>query len=310
MRTNKSSYFDFNDLMHLNKETLNYITLVALTLLVALVISTILRRLLGLFITKYADKLNADPTNFTFLKNSVRLIIYTAALIFIFHKIPYLRSLSTALFASAGILAIIIGFASQKAFSNIIGGVFILVFKPFKISDVIAFKDGQKGIVEEITLRHTIIRNYENRRVIMPNSVISEETIINSNIQDKRICNHIEFSISYDSNINKAQSIICDEAEKHPLAIDTRTNQQKDKNEPIVIVRVIRLSDFSIDLKAWVWTDDNDNGFILKCDLLKSVKERFDKEGIEIPFPYRTIVYKKDLENEQNEANPTKTESI
>ena len=63
----------------------------------------------------------------------------------------------------------------------------------------------------------------------------------------------------------------------------------------MVIIRVIGLSDFSVDIKAYVWTVGNDNAFELKCDLLKSVKKRFDNEGIEIPFPYRTVVFKKDL---------------
>ncbi|MCZ4693380.1 mechanosensitive ion channel family protein [Ancylomarina euxinus] len=286
----------------MNKETLNYFLLVAITLAIAIVISMILRKILSVFITKYAKKMRTDPTNFSFIKNSVGFIIYTTAVIFIFLKIPYLKSIGTALFAGAGILTVVIGFASQKAFANIISGIFILIFKPFKISDIIEFKDGQKGTVEEITLRHTLIKDYENRRIIIPNSVISEETIINSNIQDEKIRKHIEISISYDSNIDKAMDILRDEAEKHPLLIDNRTQQDIENNEPCVIIRVIALSDYSVDLKAYVWTAGNDNAFILKCDLLKSVKERFDREGIEIPFPYRTIVYKKDLSDGQENS--------
>ena len=87
--------------------------------------------------------------------------------------------------------------------------------------------------------------------------------------------------------------IIRDEAERHPLIIDNPNDSDGTK----VVIRVISLSDFSIDLKAYVWTKGNDDAFVLKCDILKSVKERFDRENIEIPFPYRTIVYKKDLEH-------------
>lgn len=281
----------------MNKETINYILLIVITLAVAVILSLILRKLLNVFIKKYAKRLKTDPTNFSFIKNSVGFVIYTAAIIFIFFKIPYLKSIGTALFAGAGILAVVFGFASQKAFSNIISGIFILIFKPFKISDIVEFTNGQKGVVEEITLRHTIIKDYENRRILIPNSIISEETIINSNIQDKKIRKHIEFSISYDSNINKAMDIIRDEAQNHPLLIDNRNKQEIENNTPCVIVRVISLSDFSVNLKAYIWAEDNDNAFVIKCDLLKSVKERFDREGIEIPFPYRTVVYKKDLEN-------------
>ena len=281
----------------MDNEAIRYLIIFAITITSAIIISTILRKLLGIFITKYAKHLRADPTNFSFIKNSVGFLIYGAAIIFIFYKIPFLKAAGTALFAGAGLLAVIVGFASQKAFSNIISGIFILIFKPFKNSDIIEFKDGQKGTVEEITLRHTIIKDYENRRIIIPNSVISEETIINSNISDERIRKHIEFGISYDSDIDKAIEIIQEEAEMHPLTVDVRTEEEKNDGNPIVRVRVVALADFSVNLKAWVWSSGNDNAFILKCDLLKSVKERFDKEGIEIPFPYRTIVYKKDLNN-------------
>jgi len=278
---------------------IQYFILIFGTFAVAIITSSILKKILGLIIKKHYEKLNTDPTNFSFLKNSVSFIIFTSAIIFIFFKIPYLHAVGTALFAGAGVIAVIVGFASQKAFSNIISGIFILIFKPFKISDIIEFNNGQKGIVEDITLRHTLIKDYENRRIVIPNSIISEETIINCNIQDENIRKHLMFSISYDSNIDKAIEIIQNEAGKHPLLIDQRTEEEKQNNEPAVIVRVVALSDFSVDLKAYVWANNNDDSFVMKCDLLKSVKEQFDKNHIEIPFPYRTIVYKNDIKNEE-----------
>jgi small-conductance mechanosensitive channel len=281
----------------MNKEEIEYLILIVATFAIATISTIIIRKLLSIFIIKYAAKLNADPTNYAFIKNSAGFIIYTSAIIFVFYKIPYLKSIGAALFAGVSIIAVVVGFASQKAFSNIIGGIFILIFKPFKISDIIEFKDGQKGVVEGITLRHTVIKDYENRRIIIPNSAISEETIINSNFEDEKIRKHLVFSISYDSNIDKAIKLIQDEATNHPLIIDNRATEEIEKDAPIVIVRVIALSDFSVDLKAYVWADGNDNAFVIKCDLLKSIKNRFDKEGIEIPFPYRTIVYKNDLKN-------------
>lgn len=282
------------------KDTIDHLILITVTILVAVILSFVLRKSLGLFINKYAARLKTDPTNFKFLKNSVHFIIYTAAIIFIFNKIPYLKSLGTALFAGAGILAVIIGFASQKAFSNIISGIFILMFKPFRVNDVIEIGGVNKGIVEEITLRHTIIRNYENRRIIIPNGIISEETIINSNIMDEKIRMHIVFGISYDSDVDLAIHIIQQEAEAHPSFIDNRTREAKKSGEPPVIVRLIELSDFSVNLKAYVWSIGNDKAFAMKCDLLKSIFGRFNAEGIEVPFPYRTIVYKKDLEEQES----------
>lgn len=291
----------------MTQNTIDTIILVSITLTISIALTLLLRRILNVFIQRYAEKLKTDPTNFSFLKNSVGFLIYSAAIIFIFYKIPYLNALGTALFAGAGIIAVVVGFASQKAFSNIISGIFILMFKPFKMGDIISFKDGQKGYIEEITLRHTIIKDYENRRIVIPNSIISEETIINSSIVDEMIRKHVVFSISYDSDIDLAMHIIADEAAKHPLCLDVRSPEETAAGAPKVLVRVVGLGDFSVDLKAYVWSKGNDNAFVVSCDLLKSVKQRFDREGVEIPFPYRTLVYKNDLLANQKQAEPDET---
>lgn len=83
---------------------------------------------------------------------------------------------------------------------------------------------------------------------------------------------------------------------KHLPFIDNRRDEKKENHGPAVLVRMISHGDFSIGLKAYIWPEGNDNAYVIHCDLLKSVKERFDNEGIEIPFLYRTIVYKKEIE--------------
>lgn len=283
----------------MNNSYFYYGALILGTLLFAFILSFILRRLLNLIIIKSSKRLKADPTNFSFLKNSVSILIYSLAIIFIFLKIPYLRTLGTALFAGAGIIAVVIGFATQNAFANIISGIFILIFKPFRVNDTIEFLNSTKGVVEEITLRHTIIRNFENRRVIIPNGNISDDTIINSSILDQKIRMHIVFSISYDSSIEKATAIIREECMNHPDYLDNRTKEEKQNNNPAVLIRLIELSDFALNLKAYVWAKDNATAYALKCDVLKSAFDRFNKEGIEVPFPYRTIVYKNDIEQQK-----------
>lgn len=276
--------------------TLKHLIFVVLTFTIASVLLIVLRKIATKIINSNADKIKVDPTNFSFLKNSLSFIIYFIALIVIFRHIPYLRSFGSALFAGAGILAAIIGFASQKAFSNIITGIFILIFKPFRVGDVIEISGGRIGTVEEITLRHTIIRNFKNERVIVPNSIISDEIILNSTISDEKILNRIEVGISYDSDINLAMHIMRNECEKHPLLIDNRTKEDILNKVESVRVIVYELADYSVNLRAYVWAENFDAAFQMKADLLKSIKERFDKEGVEIPFPYRTIVYKKDIE--------------
>lgn len=278
-----------------NSNTIKHLIFVIVTLAVASLVLVILRKIATKLINSNADKIKVDPTNFSFIKNSLSFIIYFIALIVIFRHIPSLRSFGSALFAGAGIIAAIIGFASQKAFSNIITGIFILIFKPYRVGDVIEISNGRIGTVEEITLRHTVIKDFKNERIIVPNTVISDDIIINSSITDSKIQCRIEVGISYDSDIDLAMQIMREECEKHPLLIDNRTPEEIEKGEPIVRVAVIALADFSVNLRASAWTESFSDAFQMRTDLLKIIKERFDREGVEIPFPYRTIVYKKDI---------------
>ncbi|MEZ5023503.1 MAG: mechanosensitive ion channel family protein [Chitinophagales bacterium] len=291
----------------MNAKAIEYLILIGTTFFIISVISYFIRRLLTKLIERNSKHLRINSTNFIFIKNSISFVLYTLAVIWIFMKIPYFKSLGNTLFAGAGVIAAIVGFASQKAFSNIIGGIFILIFKPFRVGDIIEISNNRKGIIEEITLRHTIIRDFEFRRVVIPNSVISEETIINSSITDDKIRKHIEFGIAYDANVDLAMDIIRTEIENHPLCIDNRTDEEIAAGEPKVLVRMISLGDFSVNLKAYAWASDNIQSFNLQCDVLYSIKKEFDKQGIEIPFPYRTLVFKDKIHPLQNiEANEEK----
>lgn len=275
------------------KPDLKYWLIVAGLVVLAYIVSFIFRRVLSAIIRKKSENIGEDPTKFVFLKNSVSFLIFTTAVIIIFILTPGLDSIGKGIFAGAGILAATIGFASQKAFSNILSGIFILIFKPFRVRDTVEIiSENTKGVVEEITLRHTVIRNYENRRIIIPNAVISETTLINSSITDQRIRKHVEFGISYDSDIDSAKHIIREEILNHPLYKDERTDEEKAGGEPDVPMRIVELGDFAVKIRAYVWASSNDDAFVLQCDVLESVKKRFDREGIEIPFPYRTIVMK------------------
>ena len=272
--------------------TLKDLIVIASIILFSWLTSFIIRKILNFYIKRNSIILKADPTNFSFIKNSVSFIIYTIAFFLIIGHIPQFKAITDKLVIGAGILTAIVGFASQKAFSNIISGIFILFFKPYRVTDTIEVGNNFKGVVAEITLRHTIIKNYENRMIVIPNSVISEETILNSTISDSRIRKFIEFGISYDSDFDLAVKIIKEEIAKHKNFLDVRTREEKKKGAPEVLTRMVSHSDSAIMIRAYAWSHDNDKAFEMYCDVLESVKKRFDATGIEIPFPHRTVYFK------------------
>lgn len=261
-----------------------------LVLAIAFVVGRLIRFVIGRFFRRNAVKLKVDPTRYNFFKNAVDFITFLIAIIIIFRSIPPLHAFGTTLLTGAGILAAIVGFASQQAFSNIISGIFLVIFKPFSVGDRVRIGTLYTGDVEDITLRHVVIKDFENRRIVIPNSVISNETIVNSTITDEKVCMFVEFNISFEANIDKALTAMQETATVHPLCIDNRTEEEREKGEPKVLMRVLEITDFSVRLRAYTWARNPSEGFDLKCDLIKQIKERFDKENIEIPYPHRTVI--------------------
>ena len=271
--------------------SIEYIAIFAGIVLTTILLAYLVNRFFKRLIRRSSEEMNNDPTNYLFLRHAVTTLVYIVGFSIAIFMMPNLRAVASSLLAGAGILAVAVGFASQHALSNIISGVFIIIFKPFRVNDRVKLRE-LTGVIEDITLRHTVIRDFENKRIIIPNSLISEEIIVNSNFDDNRICKWIEIGISYDSNIEKAKAIVKEEILKHPMHIDPRSQQQIEDGEELAAVRVIGLGDSAVKLRGWAWSKNPVDAFKMGCDLLESIKLRFDNEGIEIPFPHRTLVHK------------------
>jgi len=223
--------------------TIRYTTLINASLFLIIIVLTFLfaflsNRFFKKLIRRSTEDLKNDPTNYQFLRHAVSAIIYLVGFGIAIYTVPSLRTLASSMLAGAGILAVAIGFASQQALGNIISGIFVVIFKPFRIGDRLKVRE-LTGIVEDITLRHTILRDLENKRIIIPNSLISEEIIVNSDFTDDKLCKWLDIGISYDSDIDKAKKIMQEEVMKHPLHLDPRTDIQKEDGAPEVVVRVI-----------------------------------------------------------------------
>ncbi|WP_339887117.1 mechanosensitive ion channel family protein [uncultured Flavobacterium sp.] len=271
-----------------NIKTITYLSIVAIfTIVFGTLSNTLFNRTI-----KLKNNKKENPTSYKFLKYVTTSTIYILGIVLAALAFPALKGLAQTAVGGAGILAVIIGVASQEALANLIGGFFIIVFKPFQVHDIIKVTDTMIGEVMDITLRHTIIKNYQNKMIVIPNAIINKEKVINYNLGDKKCCQWIEVGISYDSDIDLAKEIMRSEAEAHPNLIEFRTMLQIKNKDPKVVVRVVSLDDSSVTLRAWAWAKDYQHAFNMKCDLYESIKKRFDKEGIEIPFPHRTLVFK------------------
>jgi small-conductance mechanosensitive channel len=184
---------------------------------------------------------------------------------------------SLATIAAAGTLAI--GFALQNVIANFVAGVFIFTDKPFRIGDWIEW-DGHSGIVEDISFRVTRVRTFDNELLTVPNSQLTDDVIKNP-VAKGTLRLKVPFGIGYDDDIERASEIIVEEAEANEEILD----------DPAPSVRLTNLGDSSVELTSRIWIDNPSRADFVKTrgDYTTSVKERFDEEGIDIPYPNRTL---------------------
>lgn len=268
------------------------IVAIVIILVITVILATVIDKLFIGFIRRRIGVKDFDSTGYKFLKHLIITVVYILGIAFALIQIPEFKIIGHSLLAGAGVISVIAGLASQQALSNIMSGIFLVIFKPFRINDKITINNFS-GVVEDINLRQVVLKDMENNRIIIPNSVISNQIILNTNMNDSKCCKIIEIGIGYNSDIEKALEIMKEEVAQHPFFIDTRTPANKKNNTPLVIARVVALKDSSVSLKVWAWAKDATDGFIMYCDLLQSIKKRFDAQKIEIPFPQQVITLKK-----------------
>jgi len=253
------------------------------------IFSRLSRTLLILFLKRRFTKETFGETRLKFTRNSLRFIFGMIGVLVIIFTVPIYREQVGYIFSGAGILAAIIGFAAKDAISNLIAGLFIVLFRPFRIGDYIKLDRGM-GIVEDITLRHTVINTFENKRLIIPNSVISTESVLNFTIQDAKIISFNNFMVGLDTDIDLAKSIIYEEASKLDFVIDNRTPKAIIEDSPEFDIRLMEVTDTAIHMRAYIWLSDPLEEFKMKSIFKEAVHKRFKKEGVSLPVPLRKIV--------------------
>jgi small conductance mechanosensitive channel len=236
-------------------------------------------------------KRKIDETVIQYLIRVKNLLIIIFAVFIYVSFVPQLKTLFGTMMAGAGITALIIGFAAKSTMANLISGLSLAIYRPIRIGDKVTVEN-EYGTVEDITLRHTIVLTWEKKRLIIPNSKLDEMTLVNYSIIDPRMTCVVEMGVSYDTDIDLARRLILEEISRCPYL-------DPEADEPIV--RVISHGDFSIGLRIYVGVKEIGDLWLTRFWLFEHVKKRFDREGVEIPFPYRTLVYKKDLPSARRE---------
>jgi small-conductance mechanosensitive channel len=259
-----------------------------------LVIGYLFRRFFRRFVVNSSRLMNNDPTNYKFLGHVIAAIIYIVGFSWGIYETQALKSVATSLLAGAGILAVAVGFASQQALGNLVSGIMIVIFKPFHVNDRLTIRGTFSGIVEDITLRHTVIRDFENKRIIVPNMVISNEILINADFDDPSVCRFIEFPFDFNENLEKVKEILSEVITAHPDFIDKRTEEEKENGVPQCQIKLVKVLEYGVLVRAYAWASDNGKAFQLASDVIEEILIKFKKEGISIAVPRNKIAIEND----------------
>lgn len=188
-----------------------------------------------------------------------------------------------AILASSGVLTVILGLAAQESLGNVISGFFIMLFKPFAIGDrVTLFQSKITGYIEDITLRHTVVRTYYNSRYTIPNSKMNSEVIENSDLTDSRSGMYLDVIVPIQQDITLALKIMEEIITENPHAVDFRTESEKRQNQPKASVLIRDITIYGASLRGSVWAENVDASFSLMSELRKEVLLRFQQNHIQL----------------------------
>jgi small conductance mechanosensitive channel len=261
--------FDMEAIMAL---IINY-GLKILLALVVLIIGLWIIKIIMNAIVKNMAKRDVDPSLRVFLKSLLGALLKIMLIISVISMLGVEMTSFVAILAAAGLA---VGMALSGTLQNFAGGVMLILFKPFKVGDVIDAQ-GYIGSVKEIQIFNTILKTPDNKTVILPNGGLSTSAMTNFSTEAQRRVDFV-FGIGYGDDIDKARAVI-----DGLIAKDDRIFK-----DPAPFIAVSELADSSVNFVVRVWADAA-NYWGIHFDLIENVKKAFDKEGISIPFPQTDV---------------------
>jgi len=226
---------------------------------------------------KLMEKRDFDVSLQKFLLNFLGWVLKILLILAILAKLGVETTSFAAIIAAAGLA---VGMALQGSLGNFAGGVLIMIFKPFKIGDLIEAQ-GEIGVVKEIEIFTTKLTGLSNKEIIIPNGSLSNGNIINYSTEGTRRVDLV-FGVSYDSNIKQTKNVIMDVLTSHPKVL----------KDPAPAVTVLELADSSVNFATRPWCKTEDY-WTVYFDVTEQVKEALDSAGIEIPYPHQVEIQKK-----------------
>lgn len=244
------------------------------TFLVIIVVGYIVIKIITKLISRFFDRVDFDRGVETFIENAAKVVLW---IVFLIILLSNLGVNVTGLLAGLGIMGIIVGFALQDTLGNLASGVFILFHKPFRVGDTVNIAN-VVGTVDKVGISACELTSPDQVKITIPNRKIWGDVIQNYTSNPTRTLFNLDVGISYGSDISKAIKVI-----KDIFREDKRIYKDP---EPQIVVK--SLGDSAIVITARP-TVSNSDYWPVYFDSIRKIKEEFDRNGIEIPFPQREV---------------------
>ncbi len=224
-----------------------------------------------------------------YAKSAINVTIIVVGVYSLAQQFDITKDISKVLLQSGSLIVAIATFAAQQALGNIISGFSLSMSKPYEVEDKIKVVQGggiiAEGIVQDITIRHTIIRQFNGESCIVPNSVMDASGITNTNYTEN-IGNFMEIEIGYSADIDRAMDIMQKICINHELTLNTESNK----------VFIKGYTQNGMILKTTVWTGNLDDSFRACSDIRAELVKEFLKNDIEIPYQTVTIYNEQEID--------------
>ena len=190
----------------------------------------------------------------------------------------------TALLGAAGVVSLAVALAAQESIANMIGGITIMIDRPFRVGDRIEMPDGRMGDVREIGMRTTKILTFDRTLLIIPNAEMVKQTVMNHCYPDPVMYTRQKLGVAYGSDLEKVKRVLLETINAHPLVL----------KDPAARIYFTGFGDSSLDLLLYYAVDSYANRFQVLDEVNMEIKKAFEREGIEIPFPQRVVTMKRE----------------
>lgn len=230
-------------------------------------------RIIANLVTKALEKSKADPILINFLKNFVYFVLLAGVVI---AALGHLGIKTTSLLGMLAAAGLAIGLALKDSLANFASGVMIVIFRPFKLGDLVEVA-GLVGKIEEIKIFSTVIVTPDNKSIIIPNGQITSDAITNHSAKPVRRVD-LTMGVGYDDDLKKAQAIMMKVMQDHPLVLD--------EPAPSMILKELADSSVNFSVRPWAKTEDF---WAVYSDMLEQFKAELEAGGCNIPYPQTDV---------------------